>query len=102
MRSMHFLWLGKAIVVGLCAASFFGIILCCGGALAIASGFTPWIEALPLFVSAGLGVIAARGSWALSQEQFRAENMQCIRCGYSLIALTSGICPECGKLTPYG
>jgi len=38
-----------------------------------------------------------RGSWAISQECFRSENHLYLRCAYSLTALTSGVCPECGK-----
>jgi hypothetical protein len=97
MPPPHHIWTRDAVFIGLSTATFFTIILGCAGTFAIAYGVTPWIQAVALLAAAALGVIAARGSWALSQERFRSQNNLCLRCGYSLIALTSGVCPECGK-----
>jgi hypothetical protein len=30
-------------------------------------------------------------------EQYRRWTHRCLRCGYSLIGNTSGVCPECGR-----
>jgi len=71
-------------------------ILGCSGLLTISTNFFPWIEALAFLIAAA-GILAARGSWAFAQERFRSQNNLCLRCGYSLTALPTNICPECGK-----
>ena len=93
----HATWLREAVSVGFSAAVLFEIILGCAGLPAISFGFFPWVEMLALVVAAAAGIVAARGSWAIAQERFRAKNNLCLRCGYSLNALTSGVCPECGS-----
>jgi len=90
-------WLREALSVGYTAAVLFGIILGCAGLLAISTGFFPWVELFALVLAIATGIVAARGSWALAQERFRAQHNLCLSCGYPLTALTSGVCPECGS-----
>jgi hypothetical protein len=75
----HATWLREAVSVGYSAAVLFGIVLGCAGLPAISTGLFPWVELLALVTAVAAGIVAARGSWAIAQERFRAKNNLCLR-----------------------
>lgn len=54
----------------------------------------PWMPLLISVVLAAMGVLAYRTK---RRRRFDASDPRCLRCGYSLIGLTSPRCPECGS-----
>jgi hypothetical protein len=90
-------WLSKAVIDGLSAT---GMIFLSAGYASLAVGrllgLSSWFYIFPVAMSAAAGIVAARGSWALSVRRHRRKLGCCPDCGYELTGNTSGVCPECG------
>ena len=90
-------WFSKAVYDGLAAT---GMIFTIAGYASLAVGrllgLPGWFYIFPVVISAAAGIVAARGSWALSVRRHRRSLGRCPDCGYDLTGNTSGVCPECG------
>ncbi len=53
-----------------------------------------WLLVVPLWIPTGLCGVAAGASWWRWWRRKQAS--ACVRCGYDLRGLPSGVCPECG------